>query len=304
MSTDVKGRMQGRSISPDLQDKLERARWLPSVPPVVERLLALWGNGREPGIVDVARVIGGDAAMAAKVLRFVNSAAFGLAEPVKSLTHAVTLLGVRRARNVALTFSLMPLAQGQGDAYRRIWRRAVLGSIVAAELAPIGPWSGASADEAGLAALFQDIGSLVLLVVIGRDYEALVMEAGEDHAMLPEREERLFGSDHASVGAWLLRRWMFPETLVNAVARSHGAAAGETDVSRLIAAAGAIADAWTSKGDEGDSTASPLEGDPVLAALARTEARLAQVGSLFNVDVSSELELPELARRVRRILAT
>jgi HD-like signal output (HDOD) protein len=273
------------------------------VPPLVDKLLVLWAGGREPAPAEVARVLSGDPAMAAKVLRYVNSAAFGLAEPVKTLLHAVTLLGVRRARNVALTFSVMPLAGGRGVGYRIVWRRAVLASIVAGELAPLTPWSGASPDEASLAALFQDIGSLVLLVVLGDEYEALVTKAGDQHGMLPDLEERMFGSDHGAVGAWLLRRWLFPESMVNAVARSHMASDAQGDLPRLVAAAGAVADSWSAKSDDDDTGPRGDSSDPILAALGRIERQLAQVAAVFDVELPPEPQLRELAVRVKEMLA-
>jgi HD-like signal output (HDOD) protein len=291
--------------------RLEEDPALPTLPSIAEKLVGLWGNGEQPEIGDVSRVVAQDAAMAGKVLRYTNSAAFAIRQPARTVSQAVTMLGPRQVRNVVLSFALVAFTKGKGTAYRSFWRRSVLASVFAKELATLDRWVGLPAEEASLVALLQDIGSLALMSVIGTVYETLVIQTATNHAALATVEHERIGVDHCEIGGWLLRRWMFPEDLADAVALSHGGAHVRNDensrVATLAAIAGVLADAWV-EGGTARTVEKKVHGtglgqaDPLKAALARSEMGIQEAVGMFTVERCEAPDIEWLLERSRQII--
>ena len=116
-----------------LKLRLAQCETLPSLPGVAMELLQQF---REPEVdlKKTAEIIQQDPALTATVLRFVNSAAFGLRREVASLSHAISLLGLNAIRTLALSFSLvrgLRRTDKAGFDYMRFWQRSLLSAMAA-----------------------------------------------------------------------------------------------------------------------------------------------------------------------------
>src|SRR5512137_2157079 len=99
--------MRAMSDLPDkLHRKLQTCRTLPTVPSVAVQVLNLCQD-EEVGIPQIAKVLEGDPALCAEVLKFANSATYGVRCQVTTLDRAVTLLGVNATLSLALSFSFV-----------------------------------------------------------------------------------------------------------------------------------------------------------------------------------------------------
>jgi HD-like signal output (HDOD) protein len=88
-------------VSPVLQDRLERCRTLPTLPAVALQVVRLCDKPNFD-MQEMARAVSSDPVLAAKVLRLVNSAAFGIKREVTAIPQALMFLGAKTVRNVAL----------------------------------------------------------------------------------------------------------------------------------------------------------------------------------------------------------
>ncbi|MES1209404.1 MAG: HDOD domain-containing protein, partial [Pseudomonadota bacterium] len=183
-----------------LKAKLEQCSTLPSIPAVAVRVLNLCQRD-DLDLLEIADAVGNDPALAAKILKLVNSPVFGLRQEVKTISHALALLGVNAVRTLTLSFSLVrDLRKSQQKGLQSYWRRSIVSAIAAKELSAAMRFP--AGEEAFLAALLQDIGILALGRVCGRDYDRVAAGAGDDHLLLADLERAAFGADHAEVGAW------------------------------------------------------------------------------------------------------
>lgn len=214
-------------MSNELLDRLVASNRLPSPPGVAMRVLELC-RADDVSIVDVVDAIGADPALASKLLKYVNSPMAGGAREITSLKQAVTLVGLRSVKMIALSFSLVSREYGRGACegfdYDRFWSRSlacgVAASILARETRVHSP------DEAFVAGLLARIGSLAMACSLPEEYAPALKEAGGDKP-LEEIERDRFGEDHTSISAGLIRRWQLPEALAEAVDRF--ASAGRTE---------------------------------------------------------------------------
>ncbi len=171
-------------------------------------------------VQEVERHLEADPALAAAILRLVNSSCFGLARKIGSLHQAVTLLGARSLRLAVLSFGLVDrLTRGTPvKVCTDYWRRALSMASAASRLCINRGMS--SPDEAYSAGLLADAGVLVFAQADTESYVSLYEEHGHGEDLV-EAERSRFGFDHSALGARLLSRWNLPEPLTRAVARHH-----------------------------------------------------------------------------------
>jgi HD-like signal output (HDOD) protein len=75
-------------------------------------------------------------------------------------------------------------------------------------------------EDIFLAAILQDIGVLAIDCAQADFYHALPL--GASHDQLIAHEILILGTNHATLGAWLMRHWKLPESLCAIVEASHG----------------------------------------------------------------------------------
>jgi putative nucleotidyltransferase with HDIG domain len=195
---------------------------LDRVPPVAGAVMELLRSLDDENLdaAHLAKKIGQDPVLSARVLKIVNSPFYGLAGQVDSLQEAVIVLGFSSVRRLALAVSLngsFP-ARGQGETDpRRLWRHSFCTALCAQAMAPLCRIDAESAFSAGL---LHDIGRIALLSVEPERFAA-TLAARAQHPDLRTAETAVFGFDHAEFGARLLERWRLPAGLVRAVACHH-----------------------------------------------------------------------------------
>ncbi len=177
---------------------------------------------REEGdMVAVAERLMIDPGMTVRVLRTVNSAAFGMRKQVTDLTHAANLLGRSRLESIVLTAAVggsLPSPKGMdlGEFWRTSAQRACLARKIAQSVEP------AIAMEAFTAGLLQDMAVPVLAASYPDRYAGLLRELDcEGGRRLHEMEVDAFGYDHAEVGATMAEAWELPDVLITAIADHH-----------------------------------------------------------------------------------
>ncbi len=190
--------------------------------PTVARQIIQVADDETTGASDLLKAIETDPAMAARVLRRANSSYYGLRNEVSDLQMAISLLGFREIRNLALTVYVARIFRDSGDFayYNReaLWDHLV-GVAAAARLLCQGAHRG-RADEAYTAGLLHDIG-LILLDQYLRKHFCKVIENLSEDVPTPQLERTIFPFDHAELGAFVIERWNLPPQVVDAVRFHH-----------------------------------------------------------------------------------
>ena len=215
--------MQDRRI--DLEELvllLEKGDSLPSLPTVFTRVLQL-ARDRGSSMRDFADVIRADPPLAMKVLQVVNSALYAPPQPITSLTHALTMLGVNEVRRLALSLSLInkfsPPPCGGVIPRNDFWEHAVTTAYVARRIAQTA--FPKSEEELYTCGLLHDLGYLLIERTSPMRLSMAVQLAASSGKDIAEAERALVGADHTTAAEWLLRKSGLPEELVQAVAGHH-----------------------------------------------------------------------------------
>ncbi|MGA2590386.1 MAG: HDOD domain-containing protein [Bryobacteraceae bacterium] len=192
---------------------------LPPFPAVATQILQLVSK-EDVSLGEVGTLIGADPVFAADVLQIANSALFALSFHVRTIAHAIAVLGTERVKALSLTRALGNYLSPalKVEALRRCWQHSLAGAILAERLART---CGINRDLAYTAGLLRDIGRLALLVKYPHPYADVLFVTQENGFDLMATERDLFDVDHCQAGYWLTEKMQIPPELREVVARHH-----------------------------------------------------------------------------------
>ena len=179
---------------------------MPPFHPVANQVVSMSG-GPQPDVARIASIIGGDPALAAEVLFLANSSLFGFPARIRSLGHAVCLLGVDRIRDLAITVAIRVLMRSAKRLMRPCWRHSVACAMIAEEISPL---FGGLTEQAYTAGLLHDIGRLSFLKSYAAEADAVLSASYSSVEEVLSAERAALNVDHGTAGSWLVQYWDLP----------------------------------------------------------------------------------------------
>ncbi|MFW1678344.1 HDOD domain-containing protein [Pontibacter sp. JAM-7] len=207
-----------------LHDYIGNLKCLPSPPGVYKELT----DAIQSDVADamaISRIIEGDPAVAAQVMRQVNSAYFGFQREISNLREAVTLLGLRNLRGLALSSHLNSQFKQSDDwkdfSFERQHERSLLVARLAQSISRKAGASKTTQDHAFLGGLLHDLGVLIFASHDPEHYRKVLRYSAKKQKPLHLVEKAVYGFFHGELGAALLAMWRLPEPVVEAVMLHH-----------------------------------------------------------------------------------
>jgi HD-like signal output (HDOD) protein/ActR/RegA family two-component response regulator len=212
--------IRGVLPSPDLQALIGAVGHLPVQHRTCEKLNALLADSKV-SVQRVTEAVENAPAVAAKVLQMVNSSFFGPPRQVTTLAHAVKILGIETVR--AIVASLVPFEDvlGRSAAHGFSLDRGRIRSVMASRLARWIAPDASTANAAAPLALLHNVGITVLSTQLPERLADAIDHARDARISLSAAEQRVFGANHAAIGAYLLGLWGFSLEAVDAIATHH-----------------------------------------------------------------------------------
>ncbi len=202
-------------------DILAKVKSFPSIPGAAKKLLKLLDNP-DTTAAQIVQILRCDPGLTANLLKLTNSAYFGLPCQVGSVNHAIVLLGWKRLIQLVMASCVNAVMDKSVPGYDlpagELWRHSIAVSVAAEDL--VKELKISASEKIFTAALLHDVGKLVLGGFVKEDLEKIETEASRGISF--EVAERIvLGTDHAEIGAQILKNWSFPPALVNAVRWHH-----------------------------------------------------------------------------------
>ena len=191
-----------------------------TLPHIAMRVMGV-ANDPNAGAADLRVVVEGDPALSARVLKCVNSAAYALRFKVTSLQRAISYLGFKQVRNLAVTASVSEVFHKDQEiktySRARLWRHLVSVAISSRMIAARQKMD--SFEEAFLAGLLHDLGIVLEDQYCHERFVAMVTHLSPEQTLLQAEQEYL-GFDHTRLGSRMADEWKFPEE-VKDIMRFH-----------------------------------------------------------------------------------
>jgi putative nucleotidyltransferase with HDIG domain len=192
-----------------------------TLPASAQRVLRLTDDENASGD-QLREAIQSDPVLVARILRRLNSSYYALSQKVSDLKTAISLLGLREIRNLALTVFVSRFYDGgTGHAtYKRenLWAHCV-GVAVAARLVSRVCGRGAP-EECYVGGLLHDIGLILLDQTLKRHFYKVIDEIDTSTPTYIV-ENRILTFDHALLGGFVARKWNFPDAVADAITFHH-----------------------------------------------------------------------------------
>ncbi len=205
------------SVNPELR-RLEID--IPAQPEALVKLSLLLAD-EDINLAAAAELIEADMALAAAVMKAVNSSLYGLKGRVQSVMQAITYLGMREV--AAITFEMgLRAAFPPAQELEPLWQRAALRGLLMGRVAQKLSLDSWAAHSAGL---FEECGKAVLFRHAPDHYRAMLRAAGSDLELV-QLEHAGFGVSHDALGAALCESWGLAAPAVASV-RHHVAVQAE-----------------------------------------------------------------------------
>jgi len=256
---------------------VERIESLPTLPVVVGRLLQA-ANDPKTSASDIQRMLQYDQSLTMKVLRLANSSFYGSAGRIKTLSHAVVVLGFNTIRSIALSAGVFEAFGAKGSReFRReeFWRHSIAVGVAARLIAQ--RLGAPDPEEAFVAGVVHDVGKVALDRFAHDEFVAAIRDAKTRGIPIREAEATVLGASHDEVGRWIGAKWNLPAEHVEAIHLHHAPARAEIEP-RLVAAIhmGDVVARACRIGWAGDDLVPPVDVK-ALAVLGLDEAGLKEV---------------------------
>jgi HD-like signal output (HDOD) protein len=216
-------------------------RPVPPFPAVAQRVLALVGQ-ENVHVHQLGDVIKTDASFSAELLRFANSALFGVSREVKSLSQAIMMVGMDQLKTMATMVALnrMVRTSVRIAALRKVWVHSLVTAVIAEEAAGL---SRLPRDTAYTYGLLHNLGALGLMAAFPAEYLRM-LEVYQDNGFdLLQTERDLFDIDHCAAGAYMAQDWDFPDEMAAAIATHHDEPVpGERSLDNVVKVSWRLAD--------------------------------------------------------------
>ena len=187
---------------------------IPTQPEVLVKLSLLMA-AEDIDLQAMSSLVESDMALAAAVLKAVNSSMYGLRGRVQTVHQALTYLGMREVS--AITFEMgLRAAFPSAVELEQVWTRAAHRGLMMGRMGQmlgVDPWAAHSAG------LFEECGKAVLYRHAPAHYPAMLRAAARD-ADLVQLEHTAFGVSHDALGAALCDSWGLAPAAVASV-RHH-----------------------------------------------------------------------------------
>ena len=189
--------------------------------PKPKAVLEFTNKAKEPEAsnAELGKIIESDAGLTCDLLRFINSAAYGLRQKITSTQQCLGLLGINKVKlllAIMLTRNAMQSCDCKLINRQQFWNSNLERALFARQIAS---HLGADQDVAYAGGgMLQDFLLLVLSSELMNEYiqylESTNTPAQTTRLVLHQFEQSQFGWTHSKAAAYLMTEWEFPDELI------------------------------------------------------------------------------------------
>jgi len=202
-----------------IENLIETIDSLPTIPNILYEVVEVTAS--DIAMERLAQIVENDYSLSQKIFTIVNSAQYGLVNPITTLSQAVSYLGMQEIRDICFSLlSQQVLAFGKSQQFvGQIWSHALSTALISRQIMN---QIGHEIPYGYLAALLHDVGQAILM----NNFNFLMIDKNmpEPENLLTFQEEySLFLLTHDIVGSYFLKQnTRLPEEMSMALENHHG----------------------------------------------------------------------------------
>lgn len=197
---------------------------MPGVPAVLMKILQVIDNDHATA-AKLEELILHDPSLSARILRLANSAFYPFRSEIRTISHAIALLGLDMVRSLAIAVSVFETFTSRvrkaGRHIHQLWVHSFGVGLMAKEI-----WrpraTASEAEFAFVCGLLHDIGMVVFFRQTPAAYSQIfAQEKGDADPDISALEAENYHITHATLGSVLATRWLLPADLAHTIGQHH-----------------------------------------------------------------------------------
>ncbi len=211
---------------------------IPSIPLVLIKIIQTLDENTKSA-KELEELILHDPALSARILRLANSAFYSFRATVKTISHAITLLGLNLVTSLAIGINIFDTftkgSKSEAAHINKLWTHSCGVAVLVKEIWTMRNGKGKEGEFAFLCGLLHDLGKVVLFKTYPGHYSSIfAIEKSETDPPISSFEEEYYGVNHAAIGEMLAKQWGFPPELVSVIRRHHDPLAVDVPMVRAV----------------------------------------------------------------------
>jgi len=202
---------------------------IPPLPIIIAHALQLTEDD-DLSVLSLAHALEADPALTSRLLRVANSAFYGLSQRVFTVRDAIQIIGFEEVRSLALTTTVVSGLWVDDDLFhrQRFWRHSLRCGLFARMIAIRLRYS--KPEIVFTLGVLHDIGRAAMIRNDAETYRQAIAAMTAEGMILWKAERRVFGFDHADVGAAMAKKWNLPASFVSGIRGHHQPDENDPDV--------------------------------------------------------------------------
>ena len=192
------------------------------LPEIINKIISLTEDP-DSTVHDMEKAILQDQVLTTKILRLANSAYYGYARKISTISQATVLLGFQAIKGIALASTVSKYLTDELKGYslekNELWSQSQTCAIISRFIAKNIKYS--NPEEAYIAGLLRDIGKTILNQHMEKEYMEVLSKMEENNMSFLDAEKEVLGFGHAEIGAKVAEKWNLPKELVEAIGLHH-----------------------------------------------------------------------------------
>jgi two-component system, cell cycle response regulator len=304
------------SLASEKLELLLRKTNIPTLPIVAQKLVEVCSD-ENANFSQFAQILEADQGLASRIMKVANSAYYGLRIKATTLQRAITALGLKQVKSIALGFHLAgALNQFRTTNFdmNKFWQQSILRGVLARQLAAV--YCPARREEAFLIGLLQDCGIVLLVQTLGEEYARIWQKDDISPLAGFKLERSLFEFDHITAASVIAEKWSLPYLLAEPIRTHHRRSQSQPSVAESVQLCqisyfvGALAFNNPSAVDEEDLTLSDychsafgLDKKEIRKLLRKTRQEFSNIAQLFAGIIPEKTDIAELTIRANNMLS-
>ena len=193
---------------------------IPPLPIIIAHALELTEDD-DLSVLSLAHALEADPALTSRLLRVANSAFYGLSQRVFTVRDAIQIIGFEEVRSLALTATVVGGLWVDDELFhrQRFWRHSLRCWLFARMIAIRLQYS--KPEVVFTLGVLHDIGRAAMIRNDAESYRQAITVMSAEGLLLWKSERRVFGFDHADVGAAMAQKWNLPSSFVSGIRHHH-----------------------------------------------------------------------------------
>lgn len=204
-------------MTPSLQTYLENPKSFPSLPQIGEAIEAAIDNP-ETSFEDIAKIVESDAELSGRFLKLANSRFYDYPIKVNSVPDALSIIGLRNARNLSILLCLPKLFEetpGFPVEQRAFWNHSIAVGLCSRLMAL--ECREANTERHFIAGFLHKIGRPLIGILEPEKGRQIYQRARKKDTHYSTAAKSVLDFDESTIGAAALIHWRFPENITTLV---------------------------------------------------------------------------------------